>query len=599
MQKTLNYPENSMLIDVRYRPYPEEEFEVIYRNPETNMNEVKYEPAVVTIFFLKPEFRTNKKQLPWTKVKDRCYPVKTKYSKIASVIAKEIGGDYLEFYNKNKNILPKRQLLQIMNDCPWVFKSDFPADVYFRLIWLQEFGLKIDITKTTYAFLDIETDVLDNNINPGDTDKAPQPVNAISLILPEPKICILHVLGPRDKAHLHPKFHRLLEKQQMEYSWLLNNKKEFIRQIMEDDLDNKKYLEGYEIKVEIFDFKDEIKMIKHCFDYINHFKPNFCLAWNAPFDFNYLKNRIEYLGYDPIPFFIPPGFKSSEWRFEKDKSENFQMKTNRDWFYISSFTTYVCQMRLFAAIRKSQSERRSYSLSSVGKDTAKIDKLTQTKSGSFRQFAYTDFIKFLLYNIRDTVVQLAVEKNVNDTQTLINRSYRFATPFSKCFQETHIVRNCREYYFEKQGIIQANRLKVDPNIDTAFKGAFVADPAKNAKTGLRINSKLMRCIIIGSVDADAKAYYPSTKIATNQDPATLLYKCKVSVDVFTTRQCINKSYNQEYYWYDSKTPPQRHEEDLTGPIMNSYKNNNILSVCSNWLNIPTITDCVSQIEALY
>ena len=252
-------------------------------------------------------------------------------------------------------------------------------------------------------------------------------------------------------------------------------------------------------------------------------------------------------------------------------------------------------MRLFAMIRKSQAERRSYGLSAVGKDIAGIDKLTQTKSGSFREFAYTDFLKFILYNVRDVVVQLAIELKSADFQSLVGRSYMFATQYAKCFQETHIVRNIREFIFEEEGFVQANKLIVDPNIDTAFKGAFVAPTVHNAPTGLILNGKRINNIMFGVLDADAASYYPSTKMGMNMDPMSLLYKCKINNQVFVNN-CVNHSFNQEYIWHDSKNKP--HDEDMTGPIINSYKNGNEMSLLYNWFNVPSVSEIFGQLDAM-
>jgi hypothetical protein len=307
-------------------------------------------------------------------------------------------------------------------------------------------------------------------------------------------------------------------------------------------------------------------------------------------------NRIAYLGYDPKDFMIPKDFKTDRLYYAEDKSNNFSLKNSRDWFHTSTYTVYICQMRLFAMIRKSQSERRSYGLSSVGKDLAGIDKLTQTKSGSFRQFAYTDFLKFILYNVRDVVVQLAIELAAADFQSLVGRSYMFATQYSKCFQETHIVRNIREFIFEDEGYVQACKLIVDPNIDTAFKGAFVAPTIHNSPTGQILNGKKINNIMFGVLDADAASYYPSTKMAMNMDPMSLLFKCKINNRVFTNNQCVNHSFNQEYVWHDSKNKP--HDEDMTGPIINSYKNGNEMSVLSNWFNVPSVSEIFEELDAM-
>ena len=590
----LDYPEGSILFDVRYHRKPEC-FEVVYHNPITKQLEVQYEEPIVDIWFLKKEYRTNKYQISQVEM-DKCYPVYCKVSQIPQAIAINIGGEYKEYFDENSKTMSRKELTDYMNKCPWVFKADFVPDVYFRLRWLQKYGDQIDVSNVTYGFLDIEVDVIDKTVDPKDITDVTQPVNAISVILPHKKICAVLILGPRPKHnnYLHPKFYDLLDKQKVEFDWLVNHQEEFKRMIVEEDEDNKKYLEGYDIRLHIFDYQDEIKLIKTAYDYINKYRPMFMLSWNAKFDDNYLQNRISYLGYDPKDFIIPKEFKTDMLYYHEDDSKMFSLKNSKDWYYTSTYTVYMCQMRLFAMIRKSQAERRSYGLSAVGKDMAKIDKLTQTKSGAFRQFAYTDFLKFILYNVRDVVVQLAIELACNDCQSLVARSYMFATQYSKCFQETHIVRNIREFIFEEEGFVQSNRLIVDPNVDTAFKGAFVAPTVHNSPTGLISNGKRINNIMFGVLDADAASYYPSTKMAMNMDPMSLLYKCKIDNKVFVDR-CVNHSFNQEYTWYDSKNKP--HAEDMTGPIINSYKNGNEMSLLYNWLNVPSVSEIFEYLDA--
>jgi hypothetical protein len=71
--RELDYPEGSILFDVRYSRKPEC-FEVIYLDPITKQLEVKYEEAIVDIWFLKEEYRTNQYQISQTEM-DKCYPV--------------------------------------------------------------------------------------------------------------------------------------------------------------------------------------------------------------------------------------------------------------------------------------------------------------------------------------------------------------------------------------------------------------------------------------------------------------------------------------------------------------------------------------------
>lgn len=618
------FPEGSMLFDVRYCTSPKEEFEVVYLDPTTEQLEVKYIPAIVDIYFLKNDCRHNIYQISQTTV-DKCFRVWCKYSAISKMIytyagdAKtynEEGSDltdetYKEYYERYDGQLPKYVVNKKMVQNPWSFKADFQPDAYFRIRWVQEFGEDFDVSKITSGFLDIEVDTLDRRIDPKNPMDVAQPINAVTLILPKNKICSVFILAPRpkDSRFIHEKFWDLLDKQQKEYDWIINNQDEFKMMIMgkssEDfpdcptyvdvDNDNHQYLEGYDIRLHFFDFDKEIYLIKTIFDYINKYRPMFMFSWNAPFDDNYLLHRIEYLGYDPVSIIIPQEFETNRLAFVFDKTGNFNLKTNRDWFFTSTFTQYLCQMRLFAAVRKSQKEENSYALNEIGKKIAKIEKLTDTKSSKFSEFAYTDFIKFILYNIRDVVVQLAIESKVNDAQTLYGKSYSFCTSFSKCFQETHIVRNAKEYGFETfEGYIMSNKAVVDKTIDGAFEGAFVAEPKLNKPTGLVLSGRSMNNIIYGASDLDAAAMYPSHKMGYNLDKMSMLYKCRINNDVFRNGMCKNKSYNQQYIWYDSKNRP--HEKDISGPIMNAFKNNNIMSLMENYFNVPDLTNMLISMK---
>lgn len=626
--KELDYPTGSILHDVRY-VYKPEKFEVIYFDPITNKLEVNYEDPIIDLWFVKPEYRTNTYidkyydhktdtvitrnkdklyhyQMPQIEA-DKCYVVWCKPSQVAKMISIHAGDiplppdmnldlTFKEYYDQNKDYNFK-MLKSVMCRNPYCFKGDFTPDVYFRLRWLKQYGEDIDLSKVTYAFVDIETDVIDDTIDMQDyTSYGKQPINAVTIILPHEKICAVLILAPRSKNDIAPRFHQLLEEQQKEYDWIYNNQEEYKRMIVEDDEDNHKYLEGYEIRLHFFEFRHEIHLIKTIYDYINKYRPFFTYAWNAPFDFNYIPARISWLGYDPFELIIPQEFQSQTIRFEPDKSKNYSMKTAKDSFFVSTHTVWICQLRNYAAIRKSASEKRSYSLSAIGKSEVGIDKLTQTKSGTFREFAYTDFMKFIFYNIRDVVLQLAIEMTCNDSQSLLSRSYTFTTQYSKCFQETHIVRNNRESEYEEQGFIQACRLDTYSEFDKSFKGAFVAEPALNDFLGFILNNMEMNNMVYGVFDDDAKAYYPSSKMLTNQDGNSLLYKAHINNNHFRLKNCTNRSFNQEYIWYDSNNDP--HEEDMSGNILNSYRQHNECSTLYNWFNLPSLSDYFKYIDMM-
>ena len=645
------FPEGSMLFDVRYRRSPEE-FEVVYLDPNTKRLEVKYVPAIVDIWFVKPEHRYVLKDFcvePYFKNKmreqhkeddayqipqlsiDKLYRVYCKCSQIQKMIAQHAGEakmysedgshlidmTYKEYFEHNIDVGPFNTVKKRMNQNPFCYKGDFKEDAYFRIRWVHEFGEECDVSKVTCGFLDIEIDVMDNQVNLSDPHDVRQPISTVTSIFPIPKKVYVDILQPRPIStfaeHLRDKMRPILDQVWLEYNWIKNHQQEFISMILgnpspddcpiriDTDKDNLKYLQGYDVELRFYEMTDgksfqkaEAMLIYNVFDHINKHRPMFMFAWNAPFDFNYLPNRYQWLGYDPTEPVVPNEFKSKEIRYQQDNSGNFQLKTSRDWFYIASYTQYACQERLYAGVRKSQSEEPSYRLTAIGDKVAGIRKLTDTKSGTFREFQYTDFLKFILYNVRDVVVQLAIEDKVSDAKTLYARSYDFTTGFDKCFQETHIVRNSKETLYEGFGYVMANKTVIDTTIDGSFQGAYVADPKKNSPTGLVLSGNALNNIIYGSADLDATAMYPSQKMAYNLDKCTMIFKCKIDNNVFRSGRCINRSYNQSYTWKDAKG--NEHETDMASPIMNSFKNHNVISLLSNWMNAPLIPDIIDRVH---
>ena len=113
------FPEGSILFDVRYRKHPSEAFEVIYLDPETKRLEVKYIPAIVDIWFTRKDYRyvldgfcvdqyfrdkmreqhkpDDAYQMPQIELK-KAYRVFCKYSQIPKMIYEHAGDDWHSIY---------------------------------------------------------------------------------------------------------------------------------------------------------------------------------------------------------------------------------------------------------------------------------------------------------------------------------------------------------------------------------------------------------------------------------------------------------------------------------------------------------------------
>ena len=183
------------------------------------------------------------------------------------------------------------------------------------------------------------------------------------------------------------------------------------------------------------------------------------------------------------------------------------------------------------------------------------------------------------------------------------------TPYNKIYRETHLLRDVREIYFEKEGWVQGNNLNIiDERIDenakrfyegededqeegngkSSFKGAINAEPTMNDTVGEEILGIRTNNLFSNAVDMDMGAFYPSCKIASNMDAITLLYKASFDNSEFETGQFPNKSLNQQYEEKDKNGNLRK--IDITGEAVNTYASKNLLTFTYNYLNLPSIAE---------
>ena len=187
------------------------------------------------------------------------------------------------------------------------------------------------------------------------------------------------------------------------------------------------------------------------------------------------------------------------------------------------------------------------------------------------------------------------------------------TPYNKIFRETHLLRDVREMYFEQQGWVQGNNLNIiDEHIDenakrfyegdespdedeennentkASFKGAINAEPSMNDRVGEKILGVRTNNLFSNSMDYDMGAFYPSSKIASNMDAITMLYKASFDNDEFISGQFPNRSLNQQYEEKDKNG--NMRPIDITGEAVNTYVSGNLLTFGYNYLGLPSIAE---------
>lgn len=601
---------DATLLNVTYiRPNPDQNkkecFRAIYSTPDGNVH-YKDEPAEATIWFTKPEYRTynyNKSQEHMSSM----YSKRVKISKIRDTIMEESG----EYGKRIKDIAYKSNDYQYMNQVfkwPYSYGADFQPEYYYLHDWFQTHHFKTP--KLSKAYLDIECDGIDHTIDMGNLESsAYAPVNAVTVILDDTNECVLFVLRPYKPTGIFDEErykHRmeLYEKQKEQHEYIFSHLDEF-KENLHKRFDAKYGKLDYKIR----EYESEIDLIADVFRLLNTRKPNFCLIWNMRFDIQYLYHRIKVLGYDPATIMCHYDFTNPTCAFIQDNT-TFEIEKQFDYFYCSSYTQYICQMRLYGGIRKSQHKLKSMKLDYIANRELKSRKVDYENDGNINLFMYNNWLLFLIYNINDVQLQRGIEHKTNDVVTYYTRAMKNWTPYNKIFRETHLLRNVREQFFEKQGYVQGNNIntihdlkkpKRDPfygeeesddveitqgNKKVSYKGAINAEPRMNMNVGYTILGQKTNYYFRNTADFDMGAFYPSIKIASNMDSSTLLYKAAFINEEFISGEFHNRSLNQQYKEKDKNGNVR--DIDITGEAVNTYTSENIIVFAYNYLNIPNI-----------
>lgn len=604
---------NPTLLNVIYnKPTKEnnkqEYFEVIFKDDDNTIKKV-HEPPEGDIYFVKPEYRDYNYNPPEQRI-EKMYKVRTPISGIRKAIAKEMGEEGLKFMTDCYQNHEFRKLNDLYK-WRYSFGADFQPEFYYMRDFYSKY--KLSPPKLTVAFLDIEADLIDYRL---DMDNIPNtahsPVNAATVIFEDTKECWTFVLKPYEPSRLgrseveYQERYKLYEKQKASYEHYVNHRDEFIKDL------NRRFDGTYgHLDYHVKEFEKEIDLIASIFVLINLRKPNFCLCWNMRFDIQYLYWRIIALGYKPESIICHKDFENPKCYFKVDRS-TFQLEKQYDYFYCSSYTQYICQMRLYSSIRKSQHKLKRVNLNSIADRELRDKKVEYKEEGNLTLFSYLNWIMFIIYNIKDVLLQLGIERKCHDVLYFYMKSHANWTPYNKIFKETHLLRNVREQFFEQEGWVQGNNLNTkteyedsvafyakpiyeeEDDDETSFKGAINADPIWNDKIGIRIMGMRSNNIFANSMDYDMGAFYPSIKIASNMDPITLLYKASFDNDEFISGEKRNKSLNTQYVEKDKNGNIRK--LDFTGEAVNSYVSENTLTFGYNYLNLPSITFLIKIVD---
>lgn len=576
----LNFPsdikDDLMFLNTLYhRPTKHNEYtdmlEVVYKIISTGEKEVLSIPnPTMNIYVAKDEYRNTfyREYMPLSQVEKHTFP----YKDLEMCIAKLAGENYVKWMYENMRNGNRRANKNIHK---WenVYGSDYDIEQWFRIHWMLNHD-NDKVKKPTKAYLDIETDIIGLNrfVLPGEV-----PINAVTIVD---------------------------EESNSVYTLLLRNSKNPLIEEFEQDIDNfiqelhEMFDETYGVldyKIYMYDEDKEINMIKDIFNILNVLKPDFVLIWNMDFDIPYILERIKQLRYDPEEVCCHKDFKRKAAYYTKTRDRGVVVNRSSR-FVLSGYSTFYCQMTLYAGMRKGQGELPSLKLNAVGKKEIGDEKIDYSDIADISTLPYKNYKLFVVYNIKDVLLQMGIEKKTGDVDNLYMRSYANCISYEKTFKQTKFEEDRAYIEYYRQGLIIGNNVNIDYGMDyedpdikntedsdeeESFAGGLVADPDLFGYEGFKIFGVPSKHALKNVVDFDFSSMYPWIIITFNISRGTMIGK--LLIDTVDTGDSLRYAEDLE-----SNTDKGR-------LFMEDYLTNHVSMLCSKWFGLPSTEELIIEL----
>ena len=177
-----------------------------------------------------------------------------------------------------------------------IFGSDVHIEDHYRYRFNKQYlNNTFQISK---GYFDIEVDTIDME---GDFPEMGEcPINAISYINSRDKCVSLFLLRDENNPQIE-EFERELAR-----GTLLKELKDFVIDHVGGEKVARCRHKIHDYTYQVYMYNEEILMLRDLFALINYDELDFMLAWNMPFDFPYIVERIKVLGYAPEDIMCHP-----------------------------------------------------------------------------------------------------------------------------------------------------------------------------------------------------------------------------------------------------------------------------------------------------
>ena len=520
------------------------------------------------IYFVKDEYRDFDYNQTAMKM-DKLYPVQVPYRKVLSTIAKEAGGKWKNYYldcMENKQYRAARNIFHY----EYSFGADLDICDYYRSCWALHYNnpeLKYHIHK---VYLDIESDVVDYV---GKPPIGAAKVNAVSVTDPDNKT--VSFFGLRNAAKENPQI-----------AYFEAHIEDFYKMCHEEFDEN---FPG--MKYQVYMFDTERELLIGLFQLLKEIDPDMIGIWNMAYDVQSLIARAKENNLDPYDLFCSNDFPAKELYYWEDKLQGRPL-AKKSYFLVSSRAIWTDMMLNYGKLRKGGSVIRSVKLNKVAKDEIEDEKLDYT--GSYDKFLpYTNYMKFALYNMKDTLLLDGIEKKTEDFASVLTRCLVNGASYRAVFSQTKFLKS--RFYIEcyLEGYIAGNNFNMDyakpfndeeEEDEEKYDGAVVGDPELNEKVGTKVFGKPSKYIFRYVIDEDFSSFYPWTTISYNISPATMLGKLLI---------------DDQYYHGNVKSV---YEDDPAlkfecgKEFVENYITKDVTRLGMNWFNLPSIEEMVKELD---
>ena len=594
--------ESSMLIDVQYikpnrKNGTDDYLYLIWKDMD---NDEKYMQAIkepkMDIYFEKPEYRSHLYNKNYADI-DTVEKKTVIYKNIIYEIANDIGDAGKQKLNDCFTTRNYKGLKEFMM-YPYVYGADYDIRVWYRYKWMKSFDNDRP-KKLSIGFLDIEVDTLEST---GFPDPIFDPIDLVTFIDITHNNSYTFILVDRECRSNDKLKNELYETRHETENYYLNNIEKLKKEA------HKKFDESYpDMNYNFYFYKDEIKMLSHLFQLINQLKLDFVGVWNISFDIPYIINRIESLGYDPKDIMCHPDFPVKECYFKKDMI-NFAVKNKSDFFKISSYTVFFDQMIVYAAIRKGQQELRSNKLTYIAKKEIGDEKLDYSEEGSLKTLGYRNWLMYVLYNIKDVLLQKGIEERTTDVYTYYFTSYQNITPYENEFKQTVKLRNVQYLFYLDNDMVPGQNVNAilyngrlnsekddEDDEDSKFEGALVGNPLLIDNFGMKLFNHNSNNIFAYSIDMDMSAFYPSTIFEMNIDPSTLIFKMILPCDQYDVRGGDIK-FNGITDFQLVEENNDSFSDDVAKEVIDNFQTGDYITTGNQWLNVPLASEIYTELK---